>query len=72
MNTVEAGKTAFIVKAKDTNSLLKAMKKIQATDYKRMGIQAAQFARERFDSIMLCEKILERKKKINGNHIVKR
>lgn len=64
IDAVEAGKTAFIVKAKDTNSLLKAMKKIQATDYKRMGIQAAQFARERFDSIMLCEKILERKKRL--------
>ncbi|MFQ6827729.1 MAG: hypothetical protein ACLRUZ_13115 [Faecalimonas sp.] len=42
--------------------MLKAMKKIQATDYKRMGIQAAQFARERFDSIMLCEKIFGKKK----------
>lgn len=72
IDAVEDGKTAFIVKAKDTSSLLNAMRKIQAIDYKRMGIQAAQFAREKFDSIMLCKKILERKEKINGNWIVKR
>lgn len=72
VDAVEDGKTAFIVNAKDTSSLLNAMRRIQTTDYKRMGIQAAQFVREKFDSTMLCKKILERKEKINGNRIVKR
>lgn len=72
IDAVEDGKTAFVVKAKDTVSLSNAMRKIQATDYKRMGIQAAQFARERFGSIMLCKKILDRKKKIIGNRIIKK
>lgn len=72
IDAVEDGKTAFIVNVKDTMSLLKAMRKIQAIDYKRMGTQAEQFVKEKFDSNMLCKKILERKEKINADSIAEK
>lgn len=64
IDAVEIGKTALVVNKKDTDSLLEAMKKIQRMDYIEMGVQAEQFAREKFDSETLCRKILETKKEI--------
>lgn len=67
IDTIDAGKTALVVNAKDTEALTEAMQKIQTMDYMGMGRNAEQFAREKFDSIVLCRKILERKKKLLEN-----
>lgn len=64
IDAVEIEKTALVVNKKDTDSLLKAMKKIQRMDYIKMGVQAEQLARKKFDSEILCRKILERKQAI--------
>lgn len=66
IDAVEIDKTALVVPPRDIESLLKAMRKMLTMDYKGMGQQAEEFAREKFDSVVLCRKILERKKKING------
>lgn len=67
IDTIDAGKTALVVNAKDTEALTEAMQQIQTMDYMGMGRNAEQFAREKFDSIVLCRKILERKKKLLEN-----
>lgn len=64
IDAIEAGKTAIAVDAKDSKSLLEAMRSIMAIDYTEMGRQAQQFAKINFDSMVLCKKILERKEKI--------
>lgn len=73
IDAIEVGKTALVVNAKDTDELTEAMQKIQTMDYMGMGQNAEQFAREKFDSMVLCRKILERKEKINArNNTVQR
>lgn len=73
IDAIEAGETALVVNAKDVESLLKAMKKIMMIDYKTMGRQAERFVRVKFDSDILCRKILERKVEIYGkSRIVKK
>lgn len=73
IDAIEVGKTALVVNAKDTDALTEAMQKIQTMDYMGMGQNAEQFAREKFDSMVLCRKILERKEKINArNNTVQR
>lgn len=73
IDAIEVGKTALVVNAKDTDALTEAMQKIQTMDYMGIGQNAEQFAREKFDSMVLCRKILERKKKINArNNTVQR
>ena len=67
IDTIDAGKTALVVNAKDTEALTEAMQKIQTMDYMGMGRNAEQFAREKFDSMVLCRKISERKKKLLEN-----
>lgn len=61
-DTVERGKTALVVPSKNAIALAESLKKIRKSDYVDMGKNAAQFAKEKFDSNILCEKILERKK----------
>lgn len=53
--------TALVVPVKDTIALADAMKQIRTTNYIAMGQSAAGFVKEKFDSKVLCEKILERK-----------
>lgn len=65
IDAVKVGETAQVVEPRSTESLLKAMKQFQTMDYLAMGEQAERFAREKFDSTMLCRKILERKENIN-------
>lgn len=73
IDAIEVGKTALVVNAKDTDALTEAMQKIQTMDYMGMGQNAEQFAREKFDSVVLCRKILERKEKIDArNNTVQR
>jgi len=61
MDTIDLGKTALVVPVKNTNILGEAMKRIRKLDYIDMGENAVQFAKEKFDSDVLCKKILKRK-----------
>lgn len=73
IDAVKVGETAQVVEPRSTESLLKAMKQFQTVDYIEMGQQAERFAREKFDSEVLCGKILKRKEEINASsNIVKR
>lgn len=54
----------MVVPVKNPNALAESLRKIRERDYVAMGENAAQFAKEKFDSKVLCEKILERKKEI--------
>lgn len=60
-DTIERDKTALVVPVKDSDILAETLKQIRNGDYIAMGEKAARFAREKFDSKVLCEKILERK-----------
>lgn len=70
-DAIERDKTALVVPVKDAGALAKAMKEIKSRDYVTMGQNAVQYVREKFDSGMLCEKILERKQELLSTSIVK-
>lgn len=63
-DTIDREKTALVVPVKNPHALAESLRKIRERDYVNMGENAAQFAKEKFDSKVLCEKILERKKEI--------
>ena len=63
-DAIDRDKTALVVPVKDAAALAEAMKQIRVMDYITMGQNAAEFAKEKFDSKVLCVKILERKKDI--------
>ena len=65
-DTIDRDKTAIVVPAKDSAALAEAMKRIPTMNYITMGQNAAKFAKEMFDSKVLCEKILERKHVLLG------
>ena len=64
IDTIVRNKTALVIPARNSDALAEAMKRIHFMDYIAMGQNAAQFAKEKFDSNVLCEKILERKRKL--------
>ena len=61
IDTIIQNETALVVPVKDVHALTESLEQIRKVDYNAMGKKAAQFAREKFDSKILCEKILERK-----------
>ena len=63
-DAIARDRTAFVVSVKDSATLADAMKQIRTSDYIAMGQNAAIFAKEKFDSEVLCEKILERKRQL--------
>ena len=65
-DTIDRDKTAVVVPVKDSVALAEAMKRIPTMDYITMGQNAAKFAKEMFDSKVLCKKILERKLSLLG------
>lgn len=65
-DTIDRDKTAIVVPAKDSAALAETMKRIPTMNYITMGQNAAKFAKEMFDSKVLCEKILERKHVLLG------
>ncbi|MDD3139530.1 MAG: glycosyltransferase family 4 protein [Lachnospiraceae bacterium] len=66
IDTIAENKTALVVSARSAQDLECAMKMIQTLDYKQMGINAVKFATSHFDSILLIEKILDRKRTLLG------
>ena len=69
-DAIERDKTALVVPVKDASALAETMRQIQTMDYMAMGRNAAQFAKEKFDSKVLCEKIRERKRQLLGINYV--
>lgn len=67
-DTIERDKTALVVPVKNTEALLKSLVQIRTKNYVAMGEDASKFVKEKFDSTVLCEKILERKEKLLGLH----
>lgn len=63
-DAIERGKTALVVPVKNAEALTEAMRQIRLMDYKTMGQDAAKFAREKFDSSVLCEKVLAKKEEL--------
>lgn len=61
IDTIDPGVTALTVPVRDAKALADAMERMRQVDYVNMGRSAARFAKEKFDSNVLCEKILERK-----------
>ena len=66
IDTIDPGVTALTVPVKDAKALADAMERMRQVDYVNMGNSAARFAKEKFDSNVLCEKILERKQLLLG------
>lgn len=62
IDAIENGVTAYTVEPRNTTDLQEKMRIILKSDYKKMGKAAHTFAKTHFDSVVLCEKILERKK----------
>lgn len=65
-DTIDREKTALVVPVKNPHALAESLRKIRERDYVNMGENAAQFAKEMFDSKVLCQKILERKEMLLG------
>ena len=66
IDTIDPGVTALTVPVKDAKALADAMERMRHADYVNMGRSAARFAKEKFDSNVLCQKILERKRVLLG------
>lgn len=64
IDTIIRDKTALVVSVKNSNELSLCMKKIRTNDYSSMSKNAAQFAKENFDSNVLNKKIFERKQSL--------
>lgn len=64
IDAIEREVTALVVPVKSVGELKDAMNRIRQIDYVKMGQNAKEFAQNRFDSRKLCEKILERKRKL--------
>lgn len=64
IDAIQRDETALVVPVKDSRALAEAMKQIRTIDYKNMGQKAAEFAKEKFNSEILYQKILERKEKL--------
>lgn len=65
-DTIDREKTALVVPVKNPSALAESLKQIHESDCITMGENAAQFAKEKFDSKIMCEKILERKETLLG------
>jgi len=62
VDTIEEDKTAYTFKVKDVNELVEKMRKIRMSDYRKMGDNASHFVASQFDSNILNEKIILRKR----------
>lgn len=66
VDVIDVGKTAFTVEARNTNDLRKKMLKFLDNPYmaRDMSDNCVEFIKNKFDSEILCEKIIERKEKL--------
>ena len=61
-DAIIAEKTAICFQARNVSELVAAMRRIRRKDIRQMGIAAADYVSQAFDSDLLCEKVLERKR----------
>lgn len=66
IDTIINKKTAFTVKVKDVSDLIDKMKVIRNSDYIQMGIDAATYSKDTFESTKINSRILERKNMLLG------
>ena len=66
IDAIIAEETAICVPSRNVSELTAAMQRIRQKDIGQMGDAAAAFAARSFDSELLCEKILERKRSLLG------
>lgn len=71
IDTIDEGKTALTVEVKNVADLANKLRTIKELDYMVMGQSAAVYAEEKFDSDMLCEKILNRKIELFGEKMMR-
>ncbi len=64
IDTIQKNITGFVIPKKDVTALSKTMKKIQTVDIEKMGYDSYKFVSTHFDSKILNQKILERKKEL--------
>lgn len=62
IDAVLKNQTALVCKVKDVDDLTNAMKNIHKDQYNKMGLQAHKYVMEKFDSTILCDAVLKRKK----------
>lgn len=67
IDAIEDGVTAYTVEPRNAVDLQKKMEQILNSDYKQIGYAAHEYVATHFDSVMLCKKILERKRMLLGN-----
>jgi len=72
IDTIDPCRTALLIPVKNVGALQKAMMQIQLLDYVGMGVCAAKFVKEKFDSDILCKKIFERKQSLLARAYLKR
>lgn len=68
IDAVVPNKTALTIPPKNVHELLESMRKVQLLDLRQIGEDAASFVRERFDSIILNVRVLDRKKELFQMH----
>ena len=66
IDAIENGVTAFTVEPRNAIDLKDKMERIMRGDYQQMGVSALKYVETHFDSRILCEKIVDRKKKLIG------
>lgn len=64
IDAVDPGRTALVVSAKSARELREAMEQARKGFSQKIGDKCVEFVRTHFDSEKLCEKILERKRKL--------
>ncbi len=66
IDAILAEKTAICFPVRNVSELAAAMRRIRRKDIRQMGAAAADYVVQAFDSDLLCEKILERKRALLG------
>ena len=64
IDAIEKDVTAYTVEPKNSVDLKEKMERIMQVDYQQMGVSALKYVETHFNSRILCERIVERKKKL--------
>ena len=66
IDAIDDGIAAYTVEPANTKDLIEKMNKIISANLNEMATNAHEFVKAHFDSRVLCEKILERKRNLLG------
>lgn len=67
IDAIEDGVTAYTVESRNATDLQEKMEQILNSNFKQIGNAAHKYVATHFDSVVLCEKILQRKITLLGN-----